>query len=204
MNEIWAKSNVRFLDDVPFYCMAPEHLLVFLCLHLAQHRFSRLLWFHDLSEVVQHYGSSFDWIYFLDCVKKWQLETYIYFPLLLARQMMLLEPPTIVFETIRPVYLTGRLFEKSICRSNLVNQEVLKSLLLSQSFPSLTNNKGRRWSNIILLPLRYSCQVRKTPAWRKIKRTTFWIQLRTMVNLLINKTGQLLCSSRAKKKVKLG
>jgi hypothetical protein len=64
MDEVWARAGRHLSDDLSPGCLAPDDLILHLCLHLMRHiRYGqcRLYWFCDLHEVLVHYRDSLAW-----------------------------------------------------------------------------------------------------------------------------------------------
>lgn len=115
VDEIWAGSRATELLGVPVREMRPEHLLIYLGLHLAErHHFEKLIWLRDLREVIDRYDDTIDWDYFLDCTERWRARTYTYFSLLLASRLAAAPVRADVLERLRPRYVEARLFERAL------------------------------------------------------------------------------------------
>lgn len=149
--DIWEKASKGEINGQPTLKMAPEHLLIYLCLHLSvTHHFERLIWLRDLAEVVNFYRNSFDWGYFKECVFGWKTKTYVYYPLLMANEILGAGIPKDVLDDIRPRYLTARLFERALSRANIVR--LPKHSLANALFLIPRDRPCHRYKAILVLP----------------------------------------------------
>ncbi len=115
VREIWTAARATELLGVPVLEMRPEHLLIYLALHLAErHYFEKLIWLRDLREVIDRYADTLDWDYLLDCAYRWRAKSYTYFSLLLASRLAAAAVRVDVLERLRPRYPEARLFERSL------------------------------------------------------------------------------------------
>ncbi|HDP70024.1 MAG TPA: hypothetical protein ENN38_04350 [Actinobacteria bacterium] len=115
VSEIWNESSGGKLLGQEILQMKPEHLLIYLSLHFAiTHRFERLIWLRDIAEVINFYEKSLDWDYLSKCIIKWQAKSFVYFPLLLAKNLLKANIPDEALKKIRPNYFLARIFEKKL------------------------------------------------------------------------------------------
>ena len=151
LEDIWAQSDVIDLRDTEVNQMRAEHLLLFLCLHLAErHHFERLIWIRDLREVIDHYGRTFDWNYFINCAERWRAKSYAYFSLLLAERLALAIVPTFVMDKLRPDYLSAKLFEKLLFIDDMPGLPMKTTSLRFQLLSLLGDNFTRRaWAELV-------------------------------------------------------
>ncbi len=150
---IWKRATKTELFELPILTMTPEHLLIHLCLHLAIiHRFGKLILYRDLAEVSSFFNTSFDWDYFIQCVDRWHIKSQVYYPLRLAKELFGAEIPPHTLGEIRPRYLSARLFEAALERTDLVSlpQYGLKDIL----FLTLRDRKVQRYKSTLALPYR--------------------------------------------------
>jgi hypothetical protein len=64
MSKVWDRVGRHAMDGLPVSCLAPDDLVLYLCIHLMQHlRFGqcRLYWFCDIHEVIAFYGEEVLW-----------------------------------------------------------------------------------------------------------------------------------------------
>jgi len=112
-DEVWTASIPGELFGVGVREMRPEHLLIYLSLHLAErHYFERLIWLRDIREVIIGYGDAIDWEYLAGCAKRWRAASYTYFSLLLASRLAGAPLGQAALAPLRPRYPEARLFER--------------------------------------------------------------------------------------------
>jgi hypothetical protein len=187
MEEIWNQSSIIKINNMPFYQMRAEHLLIYLCLHLSiQHKFTRLIWLRDLKETLICFKGSFDWNYFVDCAKRWQVATYTYFSLHVAKKLLGVEIPTEVQEEIRPRFWGAKLLERMLSEADFINTSGRMYQPVFTLFSILADTfVGRIYAvitapNHILFPI-----IKRSKLWRAAKRTSFWISLRRVANIFL-------------------
>jgi hypothetical protein len=64
MEGVWGRVGRQPADGFSVSCLAPDDLVLYLCLHLMQHlRFGQCLlyWFCDIHEVIAHYRDEIEW-----------------------------------------------------------------------------------------------------------------------------------------------
>jgi hypothetical protein len=74
--QVFARSVVVPLDDVPIRVLGPEDLLRLVCLHLARHGGWRPLWLCDVAALLEAAPADFDWNYCLSgrpALSRWVL-----------------------------------------------------------------------------------------------------------------------------------
>ena len=52
---LWGRAVERRVAGIPALVLSPEAQILHLTSHLAKHRWQRLLWFHDIAQVLQYY-----------------------------------------------------------------------------------------------------------------------------------------------------
>lgn len=122
MEEIWAGTVPADVLGGETLVLSPEDLLLFQCTHMtAHHDFNRLLWFKDVEQVVRRFGSSIDWQRFAERVKNYRMQTFVYYALLMTRDIFgNMKIPDEVFIAMRPSYLTARLFDRLLKKTNIL------------------------------------------------------------------------------------
>jgi hypothetical protein len=63
--EVFRRSRLVALDDIPVRILGPEDELRLLCLHLARHGIARPLWLCDVAACLESLPAEFDWDYWL-------------------------------------------------------------------------------------------------------------------------------------------
>jgi hypothetical protein len=86
---IWERSVPATVAGVPSRTLAPEDLLLHLCMHAsAHHRFADvgLKSFVDMAEVARHYGGALDWSGFAERANRWRVANGVRMALMLAQE----------------------------------------------------------------------------------------------------------------------
>ncbi len=91
-------SNLRVMSSI--------HQVIYYAFHHFKHSFDRLIRLHDLDLTIRYYESSFHWSEVLDEARRFNLTRTLYYPLLVARQMLSTPIPDSIIEGLRPRKLT--------------------------------------------------------------------------------------------------
>ena len=160
VDDIWVKSKPVDFCGAQVNQMKAEHLLLYLCVHLAaRHDFERLIWVRDLREVIGFYGACFDWDLFVRCADAWQSRGYAYFALLLAKRVASAQVPDDVLDLLRPDSVAARILEQRFVAAEaprlplrMTSIEYQLNSLLADGFAR------RRWAEV-MLPYHFASRV---------------------------------------------
>jgi hypothetical protein len=86
---IWERSVPATIAGAPSRALAPEDLLLHLCMHASvHHRFADvgLKSFVDMAEVVRHYEGALDWAAFAERANRWGVSNGVRMALMLAQE----------------------------------------------------------------------------------------------------------------------
>jgi hypothetical protein len=101
---LWARARPADIAGVDVLVLAPEDLLIHLCLHASfGHRFRfglRALW--DIREVVRHYQADLDWDVVARRARELEIGRYMYLTLRLARELLAADLPAAAIEPLEP------------------------------------------------------------------------------------------------------
>ncbi|MBI4845531.1 MAG: nucleotidyltransferase family protein [Candidatus Omnitrophica bacterium] len=61
MRRVWENTEKVNMEGVDFYCLCPEHFLIYLCMHAFTHSFDRLVLLFDILAVLQYYEDNLNW-----------------------------------------------------------------------------------------------------------------------------------------------
>ena len=103
MDSFWANSRRLSVEDMEFSVLAPEDLLIYLCLHFSKHfasKIFRLIWLVDISEIIYHYDSTLDWEYITKKALEYGVYSSIRFALSTTRDFFDIHIPSFVFERL--------------------------------------------------------------------------------------------------------
>ncbi len=102
LDGLWARAQSITAKDVPLLVLAPEDLLLHLCLHTAKHWHElRLNLLCDINEVVQHY-ETMDWVAVAARARQWGITHAVYLVLRLARELLQTNVPQELLATLKP------------------------------------------------------------------------------------------------------
>jgi hypothetical protein len=101
---LWARAQPVELAGVPALVLAPEDLVLHLCLHVSfGHRFRfglRGAW--DVLEVARHHRDTLDWEVIVQRARQWGVSRYVYLTLRLVRELLGAEIPPAALAGLRP------------------------------------------------------------------------------------------------------
>ncbi len=104
--KIWERARPLVVEGTPCLMLAPEDLLLHLCVHISrQHLFNmRLRGFLDLRKVVEHYGNSINWDVMQKRACHWRVDRAVRLTMLLADRWVGLEWPGRVEQAGKPAH----------------------------------------------------------------------------------------------------
>lgn len=137
INELWENASPLKLANSEAQMLAPEDMIIHLCIHLAGHRYDRLIWFCDISEII-HKG--INWEQVLKKARRYRVETFMYYGLRFASELLDAKVPDGVLQELKPDNLEIRIFSsipKNILatgNNNILNQinPLIKLLLIDR------------------------------------------------------------------------
>lgn len=109
INRMWRGARVMTIDDYEILEPKPEDMLFHLCMHLEGHRYTELILFCDIAELLRYYGDTLDWDYLIAITKKYRVEASIYYTLLIT-QRLLDCPLPVSLQELEPDYFKANLF----------------------------------------------------------------------------------------------
>jgi hypothetical protein len=103
LDELWRHARSVRIASVRTLVLAPEHLLVHLCLDVScvDAFVGRLLTLCDISAAIERYENEIDWIRLLSTVRDQDAERFVYYPLWLARRMVGARVPETVLQQLQ-------------------------------------------------------------------------------------------------------
>ena len=99
--EVWEGAQEVVIAGVPVFVLSPEDLIVHLCTHAYEHRFSSLRQFLDLYLVMEHHKDAIQWDLVRQKARRWKATKCLFLALYLAQRLMNL-PRMAVLENIAP------------------------------------------------------------------------------------------------------
>ena len=100
IDELWKRALPARIADVDALVLSPEDLLLHLCIHLPRHRYNRLIWFCDISEVVRQEG--IDWDRLVETSGRYRTMAYMYYGLHFTDNLLGCDVPASVLDELKP------------------------------------------------------------------------------------------------------
>ena len=109
MAEVWQRAEPATIAGVQVLVLAPEDLLLHLCLHLAFHhlfQFAGLRALCDIAETIRCYRAQLQWAQVETRAKQWQAGNAVYLALSLAKDLVGAQVPDNVLTNLTPYEIT--------------------------------------------------------------------------------------------------
>jgi hypothetical protein len=134
---IWQRAVSVSFGESAALIMAPEDLVLHLCMHAAgHHKLQRSLrGLCDVSLAVQSYGKHLDWPAIERRAREWQIDRYVYLMLRLARELLDSTVPESTLSALEPEHFQPRLLPWAA-----------QALLERYRTPPVTSTFVRFWS----------------------------------------------------------
>lgn len=89
VEELWSRARPVTLAQAPALTLAPEDLLIHLCLHTAKHIYEmRMRMLCDIHEVIRHFGVELNWPEIGERARQWGAMRAVYVVLRLAQELL--------------------------------------------------------------------------------------------------------------------
>lgn len=137
---LWQRARKATLAGVDIYLLSPPDLFVFLCFHVAKHRFAYrgLRSLHDIAELIHAHLADEDWPLVLQAAKAWQVEKQVHLALLLTAELFgVTAPPTVTAALATAPLATAKV-------TPLLVASVV-DLLVTGHQPQLSNQYAQLW-----------------------------------------------------------
>jgi hypothetical protein len=147
IEDLWQRAMPATIAGVNTRILAPEDLLMHLCLHACHHAGAplqerrlnfRLLSCCDIAEVIRHYRPRVDWAHLVQRAQQWGIAPYVYLPLQLARELLGAAVPASALAALEPAGFDARLL-------GWARDELLEDPGTSPLFPDLLRLWRGRW-----------------------------------------------------------
>ena len=124
-DSLWEDTQTVSISGIDASILSPENLILHLCLHMADDLFAeRIKILVDISEAIRYYGGSLDWQSIVGKSDDYEVGSFAYYSLYLAKEMMDAEVPTGVSESLRldprlsflEAKLLGMILKKNVLR----------------------------------------------------------------------------------------
>lgn len=117
-DDLWRNTLMRSAEGIEFKILSDEYELCMLCLHAAQHSFSRLIWMTDIAELAS--GGTLNWQKVLEICRHEKIQAPVYYGLYLVN---VLWPGTIGEDVLQRFEVTA--FERRLLRLFWPEHQVL-------------------------------------------------------------------------------
>ena len=107
---LWERAVPARIAGVETWMLAPEDLLLHLCLHACKHGLTGSLRpLCDIAATIQRYGPTLDWEQLQTRAAHWRVTPYVYLPLHLARDLVGAAVPEACLMALKPEHFEPRL-----------------------------------------------------------------------------------------------
>lgn len=130
-DDIWRQAQPVSIAGCQAYGLAPEHLILYLCIHAAhRHNFTiGLQPLADLSVLCQTYQHSLNWEQLLRTAQQWKAERCLYLGLYFARQCFQATIPDVTLQTLQPDDVTPQWLNRLEARLWNSEEEISRHFL---------------------------------------------------------------------------
>jgi Uncharacterised nucleotidyltransferase len=107
--DMWRDPST--IEGLDFELKAPalEDMLFHLCLHLEGHRYSELVLFCDIAELLRRKSAEIRWDAFLELGRRYGAESSLYYVLLLVERLLDAPVPSEILDSLAPTFFHGAL-----------------------------------------------------------------------------------------------
>lgn len=120
-----SEKQIIRIENEYYPILSPVNLIIFLCLHILSHNFKKIYRYEILHIVVKKYcpRSDFDQNEFIQNVKEFHLQNFIYPSLSLLKHYFNSPIKNAVFEALKPSLLTQKYINNKILTTNIFDGE---------------------------------------------------------------------------------
>ncbi len=103
LDGVWQRAQPAMIADVPVLGLAPEDLLLYLCVHATIHHLKGgLRAVYDIAATCNHYASRIDWENFLSRAHMWKAQRSAFLMLALAKDLLGASVPPPILSALQP------------------------------------------------------------------------------------------------------
>ena len=102
MDEFWNYAQMKSIAGFPFFQLYPTYNLIYLCSHLGEHHFSRLIWAYDIALLIHRHREEIDWGKIADLCCKMKVRNPLYYSLSLCQELFQVPIPEGVLKNLSP------------------------------------------------------------------------------------------------------
>lgn len=134
---LWARAGAVMLGNMSIPALAPEDVLLHLCMHAAKDWYQAILrMLCDINEVVRRYRTEIDWNVVCTRAREWGVLRSVYLMLRLARELLDTAVPADCLASLKPASFDERYFtlarEQLLVRPNGMEDALLASPFVAQ------------------------------------------------------------------------
>ncbi|MFX1552333.1 MAG: nucleotidyltransferase family protein [Promethearchaeota archaeon] len=104
MDEFWNGSKMEHFDGFSFLKLVPTYNLIYLCAHLCEHYFSRLIWSYDIALLIHRHREEIDWEGLGDLCRRMRARSPVYHSLSLSQELFQTSIPERVLKNLSPTW----------------------------------------------------------------------------------------------------
>jgi hypothetical protein len=140
LDGLWARAQPAIIAQIKTLVLAPEDLLLHVCLHTCKHQFTffGLRACCDIAAIIRSYGATLDWGQVTSRAAQWQIAPYVDLPLRLAQELVGAAVPEAVLDDLRPEGFDARMLVWA-------GAEILEETTAAPLFPALLQLWRGRW-----------------------------------------------------------
>ncbi|NIO21870.1 MAG: hypothetical protein GTN76_14350, partial [Candidatus Aenigmarchaeota archaeon] len=87
IDEFWNSTQMKSTAGFPFLELCPTYNLIYLCSHLGEHHFSRLIWAYDIALLIHRHREEIDWEKLEDLCGSMRIRSPLYHSLTLCQEL---------------------------------------------------------------------------------------------------------------------
>lgn len=112
LSQLWGRAMEIKIRGVSTFSLHPEDMLLHLCHHLYRHSYSRLMWFSDISFLLDFYEEKIIWNSLIKQVKGSEASIACYYGLFFAKGLLNCKVPPWLLTELKPGWLKRKIFER--------------------------------------------------------------------------------------------
>lgn len=104
IDELWQRAQPKTLGGTELHVLAPEDLLLHLCLHTVKHKFNfmGIRAFCDIAEVLHYHKQHLDWTQIEQRACQWRMERPLFLVLYMTAKLLQAPVPTAILHRLQP------------------------------------------------------------------------------------------------------
>jgi len=123
MKSIWNGTQMKSIAGFPFFQLYPTYNLIYLCSHLGEHHFSRLIWAYDIALLIHRHREEIDWEKLKDLCPRMKIRSPLYHSLSLCQELFQVPIPKKVLKRLSPSWGKRKMGEFLIRRNLLFPEQ---------------------------------------------------------------------------------